>query len=185
MTLPNQHCDNPRVRIIRGFAAAAILACTALGLAGPAQADQVIQGIYNYMETDGEAGTWEITPSCVPTVGDLREPLALPVACRLHVIGSRGKPSGDALLTDGVWAFETPVGDGMKCPDGSWGSTTETVKFNDLTMSGTRSIFHTDACGLQPGQIDIPFTLSFKAPLPNPLDRYPLICEPGGLRRCF
>jgi hypothetical protein len=59
------------------------------------------------------------------------------------------------------------------------------VKFNDLTMSGTRSIFHTDACGLQPGQIDIPFTLSFKAPLPNPLDRYPLICEPGGLRRCF
>ena len=41
-----------------------------------------------------------------------------------------------ALLTDGVWAFETLVGDGMKCPDGSWGSTTETVKFDDRTLSG-------------------------------------------------
>ena len=173
------------MRIIRGFAAAAILACTALGFAGPAQADQVMQGIYNYTEKDGEAGTWEIYPSCVPTVGDLRDNLALPVACRLHVVGSRGITSGEARLTDGVWAFETTVGEGMKCPDGSWGSTTEAVEFDDITMSGTRRIFHTDACGLQPGQIVVPFTLSFKAPLPNPLDRYPLICEPGGLRRCF
>ena len=45
------------MRIIRGLAAAAILACTALGFAGPAQADQVMQGIYNYTEKDGEART--------------------------------------------------------------------------------------------------------------------------------
>jgi len=75
------------VRIIRGLAAAAILAFGALAFAGPAQADQVMQGVYNYMPTDGPAGTWTIYPSCVPVVGDLRVALELPVACRLHVSG--------------------------------------------------------------------------------------------------
>ena len=81
-----------------------------------------MQGIYNYAEKDGRAGTWEIYPSCVPTVGDLRDNLALPVACRLHVVGSRGITSGEARLADGLWAFETIVTEGMKCPDGSRGS---------------------------------------------------------------
>ena len=27
--------------------------------------------------------------------------------------------------------------------------------------------------------------MSYKGPLPNPVDQYPLYCEPGGLRRCF
>ena len=30
-----------------------------------------------------------------------------------------------------------------------------------------------------------PFTLSFREPLPIPVQQYPLYCEPGGLRRCF
>jgi hypothetical protein len=28
------------------------------------------------------------------------------------------------------------------------------------------------------------FTLAFKEPLPIPVERYPLDCEPGGLRLC-
>ena len=72
------------MRIIRGFAAAVILACAALGFAGPAQADQVVQGIYTYTPEQGQSGDYQIYPSCVPVVGDLREPLNLPVACRLH-----------------------------------------------------------------------------------------------------
>ena len=173
------------VTIIRGFAAAAILACAALGFAGPAQADQVIEGVYTYTEAEGQTGTWTIFPSCVPTVGDVRVSLELPVACRLHVAGSEGITGGDARLIGGVWAFNTTKREGMKCPDGSWAPTTETVEFDDITMTGTRSIFHTAVCGLQPGQFIVPFTLSFIEPLPIPVDRYPLICEPGGLRRCF
>ena len=65
--------------IIRGFAAAAVLACAALGFAGPAHADQVMQGVYNYTPQEGTSGTWEVWPSCVPVVGDLRVALNLPV----------------------------------------------------------------------------------------------------------
>ena len=51
-------------------------------------------------------------------------------------------------------------------------------------MTGPADL-HNDVCGLQPGIINIPFTLAFKAPLPIPVRPYPLYCEPGGLRRCF
>jgi hypothetical protein len=174
------------VRIIRGLAAAAILAFGALGVAGPAHADQVMQGIYNYRSQDGDSsGTWTIYPSCVPVVGDLRVALDLPVACRLHVAGSDGLSGGDATLAGDVWQIKTNSREGMKCPDGSWAPTTETIRFDDITMTGTRTVFHNDDCGLPPGKIDQPFTLSFKEPLPLPVQQYPLYCEPGGLRRCF
>jgi hypothetical protein len=173
------------VKIIRGLAAAAVLACAALGLSTPAHADQLMQGIYDYTPQQGQGGTWQIWPSCVPVVGDLREPLNLPVACRLHVLASAGVPNGDARLTSGVWSYTTSTRpEGMQCPDGSWGATTETIKIDDLTMTGTRSILHGEVCGLQPGKIDIPFTLSFKEPLPIPVEQYPLYCEPAGLRIC-
>ena len=171
--------------IIRGFAAAASVACAALGFASPAEADQVMQGVYNYVPQNGNPGTWTIFPSCVPVVGDLRVNLELPVGCRLHVSGSEGITGGDAYLTNGVWAINTNNKEGMQCPDGSSAPTTETIKFDDTTMSGTRTVFHTDGCGLPPGKMDFPFTLSFKEPLPLPVEQYPLYCEPGGLRRCF
>jgi hypothetical protein len=172
------------VRINRGLAAAAILVCAALGFAGPAQADQVLEGVYNYTPEQGPSGTYQIWPSCVPVVGDLRVPLELPVACRLHMIPSAGLTEGDARRTKGVWQWTTKKSEGMQCPDGSWAPTIETMKFDDLTMTGTRNIAHTDVCGMQPGIITIPFTMSYKGPLPIPVDRYPLDCEPGGLRRC-
>ena len=173
------------MRIARGFAAAAIFACAALGLAGPAHADQLLQGVYNYTPDQGDSGSYEIWPSCVPVVGDLRQSLDLPVACRLHMSPSEGLTGGDAYLTGGVWQWTSPKKEGMQCPDGSWAPTVETLKFDDLTMTGTRSISHTDVCGLAPGIVKIPFTMSYKGPLPIPVEQYPLYCEPGGLRRCF
>jgi hypothetical protein len=172
------------VRIIRGLATAALLAFAVLGFAGPAHADQVMQGVYNYVPQDGDSGTWTIYPSCVPVVGDLRVALELPVACRLHVSRS-GSTGVDANLAGGIWQYTTNTRDGMTCPDGSTAPMTETVRFDDVTMTGTRTVFHNAVCGLQPGKIDQPFTLSFKEPLPMPVEQYPLYCEPGGLRRCF
>ena len=49
-----------------------------------------------------------------------------------------------------------------------------------LRSRGTMSLV-----GLPPGKIVQPFTLSYKEPLPMPVQRYPLYWEPGGLRRCF
>ena len=173
------------MRIIRGLFAAALFGCVALGLATPAHADQVIEGVYTYTPQQGDSGTYEIWPSCVPVVGDLREPLNLPVACRLHMAPqARGMVGGDARLTGGVWEWITPSKEGMQCPDGSWAPTVDTMKFDDLTMTGTRSISHADVCGLAPGIITIPFTMSYQGPLPIPNEQYPLYCEPAGLRIC-
>ena len=174
------------MRIIRWLAAAVIVTCAALGFAGPAQADQLLQGVYTYTPERGDSGEFQVWPSCVPVVGDLREPLNLPVACRLHMIPSPGlqMTGGDARLTNGVWQWTTKNSRGMQCPDGSWEETMETMKFDDLTMSGTRNIAHTEICGLQPGIITVPFTMSYKGPVSIPVEQYPLYCEPAGLRIC-
>lgn len=171
------------MKMLRGLAAVAALVGASVGVAAPAQADTpVMEGKYNYV-ADGQSGTWTIYPICTNVVGDLREPLYIPVGCTLHVAPSEGLIGGDARLVGGLWSFTTPKKEGMQCPDGTWEPTIEVVKFSET--SGTRSITHTGNCGTAPGIINIPFTLSFKEPGPIPIDRYPLICEPGGLRRCF
>jgi hypothetical protein len=172
--------------IARLLAVAAAVASLVVGFASPARADQVMEGVYAYTQGDVLA-TWTIYPTCVPTVGDLRDNLELPVACNLHVATN---PStvlnpGTARLTGGQWAYSVTKMDGYKCPDGSSAPMVDMYKFDDVTMSGTHSVSHNDVCGL-PAGIDVyPFTLAYKGPLPMPVDRYPLYCEPGGLKRCF
>jgi hypothetical protein len=155
-----------------------------LGIAAPAQADPVMQGVYTYTQEGMAPQTFTVYPSCVPVVGDLREPLELAVACRLHVATPKDIKGGDARLTGGLWTYSTAVLEGMQCPDGSWAPTTETYKFDDVTMTGTRSVAHNNVCGLEPAILTFPFTLAFKEPLPIPVQAYPLDCEPGGLRWC-
>ena len=46
-------------------------------------------------------------------------------------------------------------------------------------------VLHGDECGDQPAMVNVPLTMAFKQPLSIPVTQYPLICEPGGLRRCF
>src|SRR5262245_28505617 len=110
------------MRITRVLAAAVMaLAALPAAVAGQAQADPaVLQGIYTYTQGDVVA-EWTIYPSCVPTVGDLRDNLELPVACRLHVAPSSINlvNGGDARMTGGEWAFSTVRGDVIKCSDGS------------------------------------------------------------------
>jgi hypothetical protein len=173
--------------IARVFAVAAMLITSTLGFAGSASADQVMEGIYGYDQGDIHA-EWTIYPSCVPTVGDLRDNLELPVACRLHVSPSSPRVSGgDARLTGGQWAFSTTIKEGFPCPDGGgWVPIQEIYKFDDLSMTGTRSVANSAACNGQVGPkiVVSPFTLAFARPLPIPVDRYPLYCDPGGLKRC-
>ncbi len=49
-----------------------------------------MEGIYTYTQGDVVA-EWTIYPICVPTVGDLRDNLELPVACTLHVAPAAGR----------------------------------------------------------------------------------------------
>lgn len=172
------------MKFVRALAAVVVLAGSAVGFSAPAQAEQILEGRFSFT-SEGKTGFWDIYPSCVPVVGDLREPLYLPVGCRLKISPSVGLSGGDARLVGGQWAFSRPRQEGIRCADGSWEATVETVKFDDVTLTGTSNVSHTGACGTAPGIITTPFTLAYVGPLPIPVDQYPLICEPGGLRRCF
>jgi hypothetical protein len=94
---------------------------------------------------------------------------------------------GQARLANGVWAYTTSVKEGFTCADGSFAPIVETYEFNTDTMSGTRTTTNVPSCsGTVPANmVRTTFTLAFKKPLDTPVDQYPLICEPGGLRRCF
>lgn len=173
--------------ITRGVAVAAVLASAVLGLAGPARADQVMQGVYSYTQGDIHA-EWSIYPSCVPTVGDLRDNLELPVACRLHVgpNPSNVVSGGDARLTGDQWQFTTNIKDGMTCPDGSSAPIQETYRFDDVAMTGTRSVSNNTVCNgtVAAKLVKYPFTLAYARPLNIPVQQYPLYCDPAGLKRC-
>jgi hypothetical protein len=180
-------CDTSGMRITRVLAVAVSFAAVALGLAVPASAERVLEGVYTYTQGDIVVD-WTIYPSCVPTVGDLREELRLPVACRLHVASSSPVVNGgDARLTDGRWMFSTAVMEGFTCPDGSWAPIQAIYEFDDVTMTGTRTVSVNNVCdGAVPAHLStFPFTLAYKQPLPIPVQQYPLYCEPGGLKRCF
>jgi hypothetical protein len=176
--------------LMRALAVASALVAVVMGVAGPAQADQVMQGIYTYTQEGVAPTTWTIYPSCVPTVGDLRDNLELPVACRLHVAPtpSTQVAGGDARLTGDKWQFTTGKKDGLTCPDGvNTAPINETYTFDDATLTGTRSVSYNDVCNgaVAANIVNYPFTLAFKEPLPIPNEQYPLYCEPGGLKRCF
>ncbi|WP_422746345.1 hypothetical protein ACN27E_01915 [Mycobacterium sp. WMMD1722] len=175
--------------IARVLAAVAVTAGAALASSGPAQAEsQVIDGVFTYTQPDGLTADWTIYPTCVPVVGDLREPLYLPVGCVLHVeSNSPGITGGAARLTNGLWTYQVSNLEGLTCPDGSTEPIRETVEFSTDTMSGTRTTLHPPACNdtVPAAMIKTPFTIARIGNTPLPVDNYPLICEPGGLRRCF
>lgn len=178
--------------IAQVFAAASAsvvaLSSVVLGFAGPARADQVLDGVYTYTQQDGLAAEWTIFPLCVPTVGDLREPLELPVACTLHVapIPTTDLIGGDARLTGGLWTYASNKKDGLACEDGGTAPIQESYKFDDVTMTGTRSVANSTACNgsVAAKIVKYPFTLTYKEALPFPVEKYPLVCEPGVLKRC-
>jgi hypothetical protein len=101
----------------------------------------VIEGIYTYDQHGLPPATWTIFPICVNTIGDLREPLYLPVACTLKI-------------TSAAWHLRT------------------------------HTSTHDAVCGVPPSMTKTPFTLSYEHPLPIPVERYPLVCVPAGLRHC-
>jgi hypothetical protein len=83
-----------------------------------------------------------------------------------------------------MWSLTTNKTDGFQCADGSTAPTVDTYTFDDVTLTGMHTSLHTAVCGAAPGMTKTPFTLTFEKPLPIPVDRYPLVCEPAGNRLC-
>lgn len=175
------------MKVIRLLAVVIAGAALVGNTAGTAGAAQTMQGIYTYRQGELVA-EWTIYPSCVPTVGDLRNNIELPVGCRLHVAWDHEVlPSSQALLTGNLWAFSVNDTDGLHCPDGSTGKTIENFTFDDTTLAGNRQTTIGTECNgtVAANLVSSPFTLTYKSPLPIPVNQYPLYCEPGGLKRCY
>lgn len=178
------------MRFIREVGMALLGVVAVLGLAGPAHAQGnvkapgVPEGVYN-VNIDGQAATtWEIFPICVPTVGDLRDPLLLPVACTLKVTPA-SLAGREANMVDGQWQFVYDDSEGRTCPDGSKAPQQTVYRFDSYNWTGQMKVLHGGECNDQAGMVVVPLTMSFKQPLSIPVTQYPLQCEPGGLRRCF
>ena len=90
----------------------------------------------------------------------------------------------DARLTGGQWNLLTNKVDGFLCLDGSTAPTVDTYLFDDVTLTGTHTSLHNAVCGVPAGMTKTPFTLAFDTPLSIPVEQYPLVCEPAGLRHC-
>lgn len=172
--------------VVSGLCSA--VAAAVLGTAASAHADQQIpQGIYTYQQDGLPPLEWQIYPICAQTVADLRVNLELPVGCTIHVAPNDQEllTGGDARLTNGIWEYTQPNPMGFECPDGRKMPLTETYKFDMNTMQGTRIVAHNTQCGVDAALTKTPFTLTFKQPLPIPVDQYPIYCSPyDALRRC-
>jgi len=167
------------------------VAAVVLGPTGSAHADGdgpvIPQGTYTYHENGVPPVDWVMYPICAQTVGDLRVNLELPVGCTIH-IGSTNSDKvsgGDARQTGGTWVFTQPNPTGFTCPDGQKMPQSESYQFDVTSLSGTRTVSHNTQCGVDASLVKTPFTLTFKEPLPIPVDKYPIYCSPyDALRRC-
>jgi hypothetical protein len=182
--------------ISRGLTAAAVMALVAMGTASPAKAlGPPPDGFYTLTEAGTNAVTWKVTALCDPisrqrAIPDFTDPVIAADLCALNVVSTTPRVitrqekmanfNGRARLTSDLWTFDIPKPEGVSCPDGSSAASTDTYAFDDVSLTGTHTSIHADVCGLQPAMTKTPFTLAFQGPLPNPIERYPLECDPIG-----
>ena len=121
--------------IARLLGIAVVMAAAALGTASPSSADQVMEGIYTFNTEGSPPAEWTIYPLCTPTVGDLRVPLELPVACKLKVVSAT--PSG-AQYFDSHHGYRTGGRSGLVSID---------AKCVDFVVSANRTPRHGAATG--------------------------------------
>lgn len=182
--------------ISRGLAIAAILPLVALGSASPAEAlGPPTDGLYSFTEAGVPPSTWKIAALCDPisrqrAIPDFTDPVIAADLCALNVVSTTARSisaaeklanfSGRARLTSDLWTFQVPKANGVSCPDGSTAPSTDTYAFDDVTLAGTHTSIHGAVCGLEPAMTKTPFSLAFQSPLPVPVERYPLDCDPIG-----
>ncbi|MDP7704942.1 hypothetical protein [Mycobacterium sp. TY815] len=84
---------------------AVILAVMGAGATAPvAHAEgPEMNGVYSYVDEDGDFGTWTVNTTCAPT-------------CVAHVATGPGR-GFDAVLVDGVYTVNRSVPAGLSCPD--------------------------------------------------------------------
>lgn len=198
MAFPSDRCFTGRVRIRRGLAAgAAIGSAVAAGMAleseSPAYAiGPPADGAYTLNEAGISGATWTITALCAQPSGtrnmnDYSDPIVFAMNCALNVVSttpannSRAEHlqnfSARARMSSMLWTFTVSKPEGVSCPGGGFGETSETYAFSDETLTGTHTTLHGAVCGLQPDMKKEPFSLALVGPPPSPVQRYPMDCN--------
>jgi hypothetical protein len=186
------------VNFRRGLAAGAgICSAVALGIAvdsgDPAHAvAPPPDGNYSFIQAGVSGVTWAISALCDQVNGsryykDYSNPDIQADFCALNIVSSTDEQisrqdklqnySGRARLMSGRWTFQVGVPDGVSCPGGGTGPSTETYAFDDGSLAGTHTSLHGAVCGLQPSMTKQPFSLALAGPPPSPVERYPLRCN--------
>jgi hypothetical protein len=186
------------VNLRRGLAAGAgICSAVALGIAvdsgDPAHAvAPPPDGNYSFIQAGVSGVTWTIAALCDQVNGsryykDYSNPDIQADFCALNIVSSTDEQisrqdklqnySGRARLVSGRWTFQVGVADGVSCPGGGTGPSTETYAFDDGSLAGTHTSLHGAVCGLQPSMTKQPFSLALAGPPPSPVQRYPLQCN--------
>ncbi|MEE6175224.1 hypothetical protein [Mycobacterium sp. 050134] len=178
-------------------AGAGIFSVAALGFAlesgDPASAvAPPADGVYTFNQPGVSGVTWQVTALCDQVNGsryykDYSNPDIMADFCSLNVASFTDERitrqdklqnfSGRARLVSGLWTFKVDIADGLSCPNGGTGSSTETFAFDNETMAGTHTSLHGAVCGLQPAMSKQPFSLQLNGPPPSPVQRYPLQCN--------
>jgi hypothetical protein len=192
------------MNIRRALAACAgIVSAVAVGIAleseDPAHAvAPPPDGTYTFNSAGVSGVTWTISALCDQVNGsryykDYSNPDIMADFCALNVVSTTSEQispkdkvqnfGGRARLTSGLWTFKVDKADGVSCPGGGTGPTTETYAFDNDNMSGTHTTLHGAVCGLQPDMKKESFSLQLIGPPPSPIERYPLQCN--DIAMCF
>ncbi len=178
-------------------AGAGICSVVALGVAlesgSPAHAvAPPADGRYTFNQAGVSGVTWTVSALCDQVNGsryykDYSNPDIMADFCALNVVSTTDERisskdklqnfSGRARLVSGQWTFQVTRADGVSCPNGGTGESTETYAFDNETMAGTHTTLHGAVCGLQPAMTKTPFSLQLIGPPPTPIQRYPLYCN--------
>jgi hypothetical protein len=114
--------------MIRVVSAAGLLAAVAVGLAGPASADDRLDGQYTFINGP-TTNTWSITTQCNPEI-----------TCGGTISTSTGLIEQITRVAGGPWTIErTDVPNGRVCPDGSTGPADLMYSFDPATLIGAAS----------------------------------------------
>ncbi|MDR3654277.1 MAG: hypothetical protein ACLQIK_20460 [Mycobacterium sp.] len=186
------------MKIRHGLAAGAGICCAvALGFAlesgSPASAvAPPADGNYSFNQAGVSGVTWTVTALCDQVNGsryykDYSNPDIMADFCALNVVSYTNERisredklhnyGGRARLVSGLWTFKVDIADGISCPNGGTGASTETFAFDNETMAGTHTSLHGAVCDLQPAMSKQPFSLQLDGPPPSPIQRYPLQCN--------
>jgi hypothetical protein len=114
------------VVILRATTATLFLACSAVGLAAPAWADEQLNGNYTFINGP-VSNTWSIETQCNQAG-----------TCGGTISTSTGLLEQISRVAGGPWTIErSDVPNGWTCPDGSTGPANLKYSFDPATLLGT------------------------------------------------